>query len=494
MSSLTPFDMECILLGLSLTYGEEATKWAIPKLTHDKFIYSKEGALGQQPDHMRIWQAITACYGDKVAPTIPAVMERISGYKEYLYYLQSLVDSLQGYYRILEFQSRYYVGVANTVDKNGMAYRTIALANMLGKTLDDPNEFTKYVSEISDVDEWHNNVMHQFRSLVRPADVGYTHTSAIVDKVKEKWDRIWSGDQFTILPCGLPSLTRSGLFPVGRLFVVHGHSNCGKSAFVRQVCLGTAIGLKEKGIAGCVAINSLEEDQESVIAELASKLAGVDLFKLNFGPDGMTDAEKNRLLYWADYVSDLPLYVDSTNILTTSAMEYRLDSLHTSDKGPVWQMAIDYVELIKSINDKDSKEQAVHAIGGTAFSLSRNVGASVLLVSQSSFGKQGGWNKEMIAGAQGLRYSSGLYHVADGVYENVNYVELKRKGVNFTPAQGLDDVSAWGLMQKGRGMPICDPIRWEWQGEYVRFLDPLLNHGRSEPILFEHAMEAEGAF
>lgn len=496
MPGLSPADHESIMLGLALTYGSDAIKWALPDLTHDKFIYSKELALGQSPDHMRIWQAITQCWTDKVSPTIPAVMDRLSGH-DYFHYLGALVTSLRGSHQIYEPDPRYIVGLAKTIDKTGMAYRQLALAHTLGKTIDDPAEFAKYVGQIDDVDEWSNNMINQFRTVSRPTNQGYVHASSIVDKVKEGWYRIWAGEQFMILPCGLPSLTQVGLFPVGRLAVIHGRSNGGKSAFVRQVCLGTAMGLLANGIKGCVAINSLEEDQESVIAELAAKLARVNLFKLWFGKDGMTQEEQDRLLYWVDYVGSLPLFVDSTNLLTTSALEYRLDSLHTSDKGPVWQICVDYLELLKSkAGDKESKEQVVHAVASNLFTITRTTGASGLLVSQSSYGKQGAFNKEMIAGGTGLRYSEGIYHVADVVYENVNYPEMTRKGVNFEPAEGLDELSAWGLMQKGRGMPVCDPIRWQWQPEYTLFVDPLLNKGRKDEdtIAFEHLLEAQGEF
>lgn len=496
MLGYTPFDHEKIMLGMILTYGMDAAKYVFPYLSHDKFIYSKEGGLGLAPDHMRIWQAITLCIGEKVSPTVPAVMDKLTTHKDYQFYLTSLISSLRGYYQLYEFDPRYVMGLAKTIDRNGLIFRYAEKAKMLGKAIDSPEEFMSFISKVDDVDEWANNVISSFRAVERQVTQGYVHASAIAEEVKEDWKRIWAGDQFIILPSGLPSLVKAGLFPVGRLAIIHGRSNGGKSAFVRQVCLGTAIGLLRNNITGCVAINSLEEDQKSVIAELASKLAGVNLFKLWFGKDGMTEEEKERLNYWVDYVGTLPIYVDSTNLLTTSAMEYRLDSLHTSDKGPVWQIAVDYLEMLKNkASDNESKEQVVHAVAGNLFTLTRTIGCSGLLVSQSTYGNQGAWNKEMIAGGDGLRYSRGTYNVADIVYENVNYPEMRRKGVNFQPAAGLDENSAWGLMQKGRGMPVCGPIRWEWQPEYVRFADPELNYrvNQEDTILFDHLIP-EGAF
>jgi replicative DNA helicase len=484
MNNLSPFDFERILLAHLLIYPE-SVKYVMPQLSHDKFLYSKEGSLESSKDHLRIFQAMTYLHlVDKAPITIPSVLMRMGeskGNSDFLSYLTSLELALPGYYRIREYDPRTIMGFADLVDKAGIAYQAAVKSYGLTKIIQSPEEFAKAVTQdIGDVTEWlHNHVSNLSSIVTTGKPEGYKHIGEDVSKTIDYVERLQRGEQLTLLPVGMPSI----MLPLGKLVVVQGESNSGKSLISHQWALGAAIGLKHHNVKGSILINSLEEDADDLRLKLAGQLATVDLADLKYG-NGISKEAQYRLTKALEYIACLPLYIDNTNTLAASVMQFRAEGLHASDAGPVWHINIDYLELLAN-EDADSlnKEQSLDRNIHKCFEISRTIGANVLVISQITLGTPGTNPKFRIAGPDGARYSKAIRHAADLIYEWVNYPELKKAGIEPACPDGLNTEQPFLLCEKHRGGPKYSPVGFIWEPEYLRVGDPMLNQSGNPGIV-----------
>lgn len=489
---LTPYDREVLTIGHMLNFPVETAKVVLPGLTHDKFIYNKEGGLGVRPDHMYIWQAIQNCVMQRRNISIPTILELLPSEvrENYRAYLITMQDKLGMYYRIHEFDLRLVRGLADAVDKAGVLYRIAAKAERLSTVLDEQARFEKTVEEIDDIDAWANMVLTEFRTDARPADVHYQPISSFADKALEQLYRIEQGEQSMLIPCGIRAISEAGLFPLQNLTTIHGMSGGGKSALLFAVCVGTAMTLVSRGIKGCVAFNSLEMDGAKLVMRAAASLAGFDT-KLLYGSDyqGPTYESFKR---WIPIVGSLPIYIDPTKFAEVSAVEYNLDSLHTSEHGPVWWMGVDYLELHGGKNERVNKEQWLDQIIHNYFQLSRTTGAAVVMLSQSTYGD--GSNRYRIAGPGGVRYSQAIRHAADVIVELWNPIYMKAAGIPFDVPDGLDEHHLYLLLQKYRDSAVGTHIRLGWEPQYTRVWDVnAADDVFGDEVIFDHLKETVAA-
>jgi len=481
---MSTFDNEAIILGLVLRYDTDAAQVVLPELTPDKFIYTADGTFG--PDHNHIWQAVADCYlVDGLRPNYINVSTRLDAC--YHDYLRLLIDQLEKYYHIYTLDAKELAQYAVDIDKAGIIYNVSQHSKRVGVVTSTIDDFERMVKSIHDVSEWVNDTLEVFHTSLTSA-TGYQHISVAVNQVRERWEQQFNGTQTVILPCGFPTLTGSRLFPIRKYAVIHGLSGSGKSMLVHQINLGTAIGLIVNGTKGCVAINSLEMEQEDLVERYAALLAGIDTTRFETGE--IKKEEYKRLLEWLEFVEKLPIFVDDTNFLTTSAMEYRASGLHVSANGPVIQLSSDYGELFK---DKgDTEEQRVNQIFRNQFDISREIGASVIAISQSTGSKQD-TNRTYLAGPDGTRYSRGVLHGADIQAELWNPIAMKNSGRQFIVPEGLNDIHPWLIIQKYRkGKQGAIPLGWN--PEFSRFFDLAMTHSPGHEMPFEHLEKALNQF
>lgn len=487
MDNYTPFDYEKMLLGHLLIYGSEAARYVLPNLTLDKFVYSKEGLLGGL-DHQRIWQAMTLCYlQEKTEPTTANVMLGFNGNGGYHSYLTSLETQLAGYYRIREFNPRTVMHLAETVDKAGIMYTNALVSKEIGDILLSSDTFARAVAQTEDVDIWLSDYVHRITDTLRPIAKGYQHISQTVGATRDLIARVKAGEQLFLLDCGLPSLYRIGVPRTGRLMVLHGMSNSGKSTLLLQMLLGAAMGLVKHNIKGCVALNSFEEDQDSLNLSLAGILAGMNTYRFTMYGE-ITPDEERRLDIALDYLSTLPIYPDYTNPMTSTAIDFAASGLHSGPYGPVHMIGVDYLELVKMAREhSDNKEQILDDAIHTFFQVARRTGANVTILSQSTY-SQGGASKFKIAGPEGTRWSRSIQHASDDILEIWNPVEMAKSGIVFEVPPKLNKEQPWLLKEKGRSAPKADPLPLGWEAPYRRFWDPALNppHGPAQIVLYDN--------
>lgn len=475
------YDIECIVLGTVLKYGTEAAGIILPSLTPDKFIFGFNGEFSN--DHANVWREIGEAFLiDKVAPTYIEIDRRMRTTVE----LRSLVDRLEKQYHISTFEPHSFERLAEQVDKQGIVYNFAALGSRLGTTLDDIQSFMKQVDGIQDVDQWTTDMLNGFRSVMSMQSTGYKHIGVIVDDLKEKWERQFKGEQLVLPNNGFPSLLAAKLFPLKKMAVIHGLSGSGKSTLVFQINLGTALGLVAEGIQGCVAINSLEMEAEDLVERMVGILSHIDVSQ--FIGSGISQGQLSSLFRWADIAAQLPIFVDETNFITTSAMEYRASGLHVSKYGPVLQLSSDYGELFKD-EEGATEEQRLNKVFREQFRLSREIGASVLAISQSTVDKVSS-GKSYIAGADGTRYSRGILQSADILAELWNPIQMEAAGRDVVGPKNLTTSHPYLLLQKYRGAKVGTQIPLGWRAETTTFFDLSMSHTPGKEIVFSHLEQA----
>jgi replicative DNA helicase len=395
-------------------------------------------------------------------------------------YLQALAGQVTDRYHVYDVDEPTIRHWAEIIDKVGSAYALMAKASDIADGLSNQDRFEKEVLHIDDIDGWANTKLAAFRNTLKVSTGGLQHISVAANNVQEIWNRKRRGEQMTFLPSGMPSLIGAGFFAAGDLTVVHGLSGAGKSALVHQSDLGIAIGLRMNNIPGCVAEFSLEMPQERLTGRFAALLAGVDTSKLNY-LDGLSDEDFNRLSKWLEFVATLPVYIDQTNFLTTSAMQFATEGLHTSEWGPVRKCSADYIELFDS--DKgDNKEQKLDHIIHEHLRLARVTGANVTIISQTTYS---GESKTIYpAGPGGPRYSKAIQHAADSIMEVWNPLYMKAAGMKYAQIEGVSEHHVTLFVQKCRYGSLGS-VRLNWNPECTQYTDPLV---RSD-LVFDHLKE-----
>lgn len=468
----TPFEIERLVIGAVLKFGNEAAHVAMPALTPDKFIFDTDGSFGSA--HELIWRVLFDTFmNEHLSPTVINVMANFTG--NTLAYIQECAN-LPEQQGLVPFNVQEFSSLCGMVDKAGIVYRVTSQFQPAVLSLHNVQSFMRTVHQIPDIDQWLAGCLNDLRGVSTMRGGGYVHVGSVMQSVRDKWERIVSGVESPLVPNGFPSLEKRRLFPRGKFAVLHGLSGSGKSSFVFQINLAAAIYLYENNLPGCVAINTLEMEQEDLVEKMASILAQVDISKLI--DNSIKKAELDRLSAWSEYVERLPLFIDNTKFVTTDALQYRASGLHVSQYGPVIQLSSDYGELF---SDKgDSEEQRVNAIFRNQFHLSRAIGASVIAISQSTADKRVS-GLTYIAGADGTRYSRAIFMGADIVAELWNPVAIETSGraveapIDAATGQPISKNNPWLLIQKYRNARAGGMIPLGWMPETTTFYDLDLN-------------------
>ncbi len=138
------------------------------------------------------------------------------------------------------------------------------------------------------------------------------------------------------------------------LTIVGARPGVGKTTFALQI----AHKIADKGIA--VGIISLEMSETQVVQKLISKVAHVDSNKLRTGNIDITEQEKIAIA--EGQISDLPLFI---NTRLRNIQEIEIYARKLKNKNNLGLLIIDYIQLVKSKNKFNSREQEVAEISRT---------------------------------------------------------------------------------------------------------------------------------
>jgi replicative DNA helicase len=470
-----PFEAEQLLISNVIRFGNSAARVCLPQLTPEKLVFSSDGSFGI--GHSSIWNGVRKAYlTDDLSPTLQ-VLESYLNEKE-LNYLRTLPTQHN-------FEAEFVDQLANRVDKQGLVYNVSKYGTALGNNISSTEHFMQTLDTIQDVEKWSTEQLNKLRSNVSMQSEGYEHVSNVADRLRTEWDDVYNGRVSPIIESGIPSLKQHALFPKGEIAVIHGLSGSGKSTFVFWIQLGTAIDLYLNNKAGCVAVNSLEMTAERLVERMAGMLAQVNLLALK--TQQITPEDYGKLHHWLEFVEQLPIFIDDTSFLTTTALQYRASGLHVSEFGPVVQLSSDYGELFQEEDSRMSKEQRIDKVFREQFHLSRYIGASIIAISQSTANAATS-GMTHVAGADGTRYSRGILQSADVLAEMWNPVQIEKAGrlIVLGDNSTLTKAHPYLLLQKYRGGEVGVEIPFGWIPETTTFFDKSISQNIGNPTLFTH--------
>ena len=203
----------------------------------------------------------------------------------------------------------------------------------------------------------------------------FSHLKEVVkDTIKHLESIYQRGELITGIPTGFYELDRmtAGL-QKGDLIILAARPGMGKTALaldiVRNAC-------KQAGIGA--AIFSLEMSKQQLCARMLCAEGKVNFQKFRTGQ--LDHTEWQRITMAANTLSQLPIYIDDTpgiNILEVKAKARKL-----LKNIPLGLIVIDYLQLMRSLERKERREQEISEISSGLKALAKELNVPVLALSQ----------------------------------------------------------------------------------------------------------------
>jgi len=157
------------------------------------------------------------------------------------------------------------------------------------------------------------------------------------------------------------------------LVVVAGRPSMGKTALALNIAQYAAI---EANIP--VAIFSLEMSKEQLAFRMLSSEARVDSQRLRRGFPGETDWPK--LTTAAGRLAEAPIFIDDTAAITV--LEMKAKSRRLKAETGLGLVIVDYLQLMRSLGSRDSREQEISEISRSLKALAKELNIPVVALSQ----------------------------------------------------------------------------------------------------------------
>ena len=208
----------------------------------------------------------------------------------------------------------------------------------------------------------------------RPAG-GATSAKALVDRV---FDQLEARFQSKTAVTGIPThYHRFDDMTAGLqnsdLIIVAGRPSMGKTAFALNIALRAAI---KSGVA--TAVFSLEMSMEQLMTRLLAIQGRVELSRMRSG--FLDDQDWARISEAADVLGKAPVFIDDTPALTTLELRARCRRLKAEHK--LGLVVVDYLQLMRSSRDIDSREQEISDISRNLKALAKELNVPVIALSQ----------------------------------------------------------------------------------------------------------------
>lgn len=229
----------------------------------------------------------------------------------------------------------------------------------------------------------------------------------------ETFDRIdelhKSGGKLRGIPTGFPDLDNllAGL-QKSDLIVLAARPSVGKTSLaldmVRQIAVKTKIP---------VGVFSLEMSKEQLVDRLLCAEANVDLWKMRTGrlSDRVEDDDFSRIGHAMGLLSEAPIFIDDSASL--NVMEIRTKARRLKTEHNLGLIVIDYLQLMESRENAESRVQAVAEITRSLKGIARELDIPVLAIAQLSRAVE--MNKPAIPKLAHLRESGSIEQDADVV-------------------------------------------------------------------------------
>lgn len=255
---------------------------------------------------------------------------------------------------------------------------------------------------------------------------GFVWIKEILWSAFEHIERLQQSDSgITGVPSGFPDLDRmtTGL-QKGDLVIVAARPSMGKTAWVMNVAANAAITHNVP-----VAIFSLEMSSEQLVQRLLCSEGRIDAQKLRKGR--LSQEEHQRLAAAAGHLNTAPIWIDDqpgSNILEIRAKARRLQSELRRDDKDLGMIIIDYMQLMGSAGQSESRVQEVSQISRGLKGLARELDVPLIALSQLSRGPEQRTDKRPML--SDLRESGSIEQDADVVmflYRPEYYAPAEKK-------------------------------------------------------------------
>ena len=207
------------------------------------------------------------------------------------------------------------------------------------------------------------------------AGEGFTHLHDVVKDSFKRLESVAENEGFvTGIPTDFDDFDRltAGLQPTD-LIILAGRPSMGKTALALNIGYNAAARTK-KG----VALFSLEMSKLHLGLRLLGFHAGINANKLRTG--FLKDTDWMKLTESANYLSELPFYIDDTSGLTVLEMKAKCRRL--KKKQDICLIILDYLQLIQGRSSAESRQQEISEISRSLKALAKDLNVPVLALSQ----------------------------------------------------------------------------------------------------------------
>jgi replicative DNA helicase len=207
------------------------------------------------------------------------------------------------------------------------------------------------------------------------AGEGFTHLHDVVKDSFKRLESVAENEGFvTGIPTDFDDFDRltAGLQPTD-LIILAGRPSMGKTALALNIGYNAAARTK-KG----VALFSLEMSKLHLGLRLLGFHAGINATKLRTG--FLKDTDWMKLTESANYLSELPIYIDDTSGLTVLDMKAKCRRL--KKKQDICLIILDYLQLIQGRSSAESRQQEISEVSRSLKALAKDLNVPVLALSQ----------------------------------------------------------------------------------------------------------------
>jgi replicative DNA helicase len=275
--------------------------------------------------------------------------------------------------------------------------------------------------------------------------------------LKESFERITAlyeaGADITGVPSGFRELDKltSGFQP-GNLIILAARPSMGKSALA--LCMATNLAVRHGRPVGMF---TLEMSKSEVTQRMMCSEAKVESQKLRSGK--LAPDDWPRLTAACDKLAKAPIYVDDTGSITM--MEIRSKARRLKSREPnLGLIIIDYLQLMTSGTNAESRVQEVSQISRSLKVLARDLDVPIIALSQLSRAVEQRQDKRPIL--SDLRESGSIEQDAD----LVGFIYRDEYYNDDSESQGLAEV----ILAKHRNGPT-DSIKLSFLKRYAKFAD-----------------------
>jgi replicative DNA helicase len=201
-------------------------------------------------------------------------------------------------------------------------------------------------------------------------------SEVLVDSIKTI-ERLYEQKQaVTGVPTGFADLDAltAGLQP-SDLIIVAGRPSMGKSALCTNIAEHAAL----RADVG-VAIFSLEMGKEQLAMRMLCSEARVDLARVRTGH--LSDREFPKLAMAAGRLGDAPIFIDDTPALSVLELRAKARRLKRDASARLGLVIVDYIQLMRSSEGKDNREQEISEISRSLKALAKELNVPVVALSQ----------------------------------------------------------------------------------------------------------------